>query len=188
MLESFFIKVASLKACSSIKNRLQRNCFPVKFAKFLRTPFFKEFQWLLLRFQLMFWREFGAKAGATVSNKYQIQLIKKVFAAAKIQKQPPQVFCWRMPARASNPYNSESMGNNWILIVRETYGKHKHSKAMGYLDISCVTLIHTIPKIWEKWIPRVRKNMGKHKHFKVKCFWNFSLEAENHAVPKTWQK
>ena len=67
-------------------------------------------------------------------------------------------------------------------------GKHKHSKAMGYLHISCVALIHTIPKIWEKWIPRVRKNMGKHKHFKVKCFWNFSLEAENHAVLKTWEK
>ena len=26
-------------------------------------------------------------------------------------------------------------------------GKHKHSKAMGFLHISCVALIHTIPKI-----------------------------------------
>ena len=60
----------------------------MKFAKFLRTPIFKEFQWVLVRFQLMFSKEFGAKAGATVSNKYEIQLGKKVLAAAKIQKQP----------------------------------------------------------------------------------------------------
>ena len=76
MLESFFNKAADLKACNSIKKRLQHNCFPVKFANILRTPFFKEFQWLLLRFQLMFSKEFGVKTGATVSNKYQIQLKK----------------------------------------------------------------------------------------------------------------
>ena len=77
MLDSFFNKDAGLKACSSIKKRLQHNCFPVKFAKNFRTRFFKEFQWLLLSFQLMFSKEFGAKAGATVRNKYQIQLKKK---------------------------------------------------------------------------------------------------------------
>ena len=47
-------------------------CFPVKF---LRTPFFtEEFQWLFLRFNSEFSKEFGAKTTATVSNKYQIQL------------------------------------------------------------------------------------------------------------------
>ena len=35
----FFNKVADLQACNFIKKRLQRKCFPVKFAKFLRTPF-----------------------------------------------------------------------------------------------------------------------------------------------------
>ena len=38
MLEFLFIKAAGLKVCTSIKNRLQRRCFPVKFANFLRTP------------------------------------------------------------------------------------------------------------------------------------------------------
>ena len=42
VLESLFNKVAGLKACSFIKTRLQHKCFPVKFAKFLRTPFFTE--------------------------------------------------------------------------------------------------------------------------------------------------
>ena len=37
MLESLFNKDASLQVCTFIKNRLQRRCFPVNIAKFLRT-------------------------------------------------------------------------------------------------------------------------------------------------------
>ena len=46
----FLIKLQVLKTCNFIKKRLQHRCFPVKFAKFLRTPFFftKHFRWLLL--------------------------------------------------------------------------------------------------------------------------------------------
>ena len=37
------------QACNFIKKRLQHRCFPMKFAKFLRTPIFTEhLQWLLL--------------------------------------------------------------------------------------------------------------------------------------------
>ena len=83
MLESFFNKAADLKACNSIKKRLQHNCVSVKFAKFLSTSFFKKFRWLLLMFQLMFSKEFWAKAGATVSNKYPIQLKKRYLLSRK---------------------------------------------------------------------------------------------------------
>ena len=38
----FFNKVASLRSATLLKRRLWRRCFPVSFAKFLRTPFFKE--------------------------------------------------------------------------------------------------------------------------------------------------
>ena len=38
----FFNKVAGLQPSSLLKKRLQHMCFPVNFAKFLRTPFFKE--------------------------------------------------------------------------------------------------------------------------------------------------
>ena len=42
-----------LRACNFIKKRLQDSCFPVKFAKFLRAPFFKEhLPWLLLKFSI----------------------------------------------------------------------------------------------------------------------------------------
>ena len=34
----FFSNVAGLKACTFVKKRLQHRCFPVKFAKYLRTP------------------------------------------------------------------------------------------------------------------------------------------------------
>ena len=43
----FFNKVAG-NACNFIQKRLWRKCFPVKFAKFLRTPFFTEQLWWLL--------------------------------------------------------------------------------------------------------------------------------------------
>ena len=35
-----FLKMYRLKACNFIKKSLQHKCFPLKFAKFLRTPFF----------------------------------------------------------------------------------------------------------------------------------------------------
>ena len=40
VLESLFNKIAGLAACNFIKKTLQHRCFPVKLAKFLRTPFF----------------------------------------------------------------------------------------------------------------------------------------------------
>ena len=37
-MKSLFYKVVGLQVCNFIKNRLQHRCFPVKFAKVLRTP------------------------------------------------------------------------------------------------------------------------------------------------------
>ena len=57
MLESLFNNAADLKACNSIKERLQDSCFSVKLPKFLKAPFFTaEFQWLLLTFNSCFQR------------------------------------------------------------------------------------------------------------------------------------
>ena len=41
VLKSLFNKVTDLMACNFIKMRLQHRCFPVKFAKFLRTLILK---------------------------------------------------------------------------------------------------------------------------------------------------
>ena len=101
MLESLFNKAADLKTCNPIKKRLRHRCFPMKFAKFLRTHFFiKEFQWLLLRFNSCFQRSSEQKPVrlSAINTRFSW---KKVFAAAKIQKQPPQVFCKRRASRAS---------------------------------------------------------------------------------------
>ena len=38
----FFNKVAGLRPATLLKKRLWHRCFPVNFAKFLRTPFFTE--------------------------------------------------------------------------------------------------------------------------------------------------
>ena len=45
----FFNKVAGLRLATLLKNSLWHRCFPVNFAKFLRTSFFTEhLRWLLL--------------------------------------------------------------------------------------------------------------------------------------------
>ena len=41
LLESLFNKVAGLKACNTIKKRLQHRCLPVINARVLRAAFFK---------------------------------------------------------------------------------------------------------------------------------------------------
>ena len=44
-----FNKVAGLRPATLLKKRLWHKCFPVNFAKFLRTPFLiKHLQWLLI--------------------------------------------------------------------------------------------------------------------------------------------
>ena len=48
-----------------------------------------------------------------------------------------------------------------IFIVRETHRKYKHSRAMGFLYISCEVLIPTISKTWEKRHPIVREKYRK---------------------------
>ena len=49
----FFNKVAGLRTATLLKKRLWHRCFPVNFAKFLRTPFLTEhLWWLLLVFEL----------------------------------------------------------------------------------------------------------------------------------------
>ena len=64
-------------------------------------------------------------------------------------------------------------------------GKHKHSKAMGFLHISCVALIHTIPKIWGKWIHRVRKKYGKHTSISMLSVSEiFRLKQKSNQFPK----
>ena len=47
VLESLFNKVGGLKTWNFIIKRLQRRCFPVNIAKFLRAFFMEHLQWLL---------------------------------------------------------------------------------------------------------------------------------------------
>ena len=57
--ESLFNEVADLRPATLLKKkRLKHRCFPVNFAKFLRTPFLTEqLQWLLLNISSWFqWR------------------------------------------------------------------------------------------------------------------------------------
>ena len=44
----FFDNVAVLRPATFLKMRLRRRCFAMNFAKFLRTPVFREHLWMLL--------------------------------------------------------------------------------------------------------------------------------------------
>ena len=52
--------------------------------------------------------------------------------------------------------------------------KLKHSKVMGFLNVSGEAEIHTIPKTWGKWIPIKQGKHGKAQTFQsygfLKCF------------------
>ena len=52
VVKRLFDKVADHQTGSFIKRRLQRKCFPVKFAKFLKSPFLQNSSggWLLLKY------------------------------------------------------------------------------------------------------------------------------------------
>ena len=55
MLDPLLKKVAGFEAHKSIKRRLQRKCFRVNIAKFLRTAFsLEQLLWLLLELRYFF--------------------------------------------------------------------------------------------------------------------------------------
>ena len=66
-----------LTLCNSIKNRLQHRCFPVKFAKNFNNTFFYRTAPVAI-WGLVFSKEFRTKTGVTVSDNYQISLIKSI--------------------------------------------------------------------------------------------------------------
>ena len=97
-MASFFNKVACVKVRNSIKKRLQYSRFPVKFANFIRTPFLQNsFSGCFLKMNSCFQRSPEQKQ-LRLSAINTIFSCKKVFAATKIQKQPPSVFCKRRSA------------------------------------------------------------------------------------------
>ena len=78
-----------LKSCNpedSVKKRLQHRCFPVKFAKYLRTTILTEqLQWLLLTFSSYFQRIPERKSVRLLAINTRSSW-KKVFAVAKISQ------------------------------------------------------------------------------------------------------
>ena len=52
----FFTKVAGLRPATLFKKRLWHRCFPVNFAKFVRTSFFQKTWRLLLELHVLRWR------------------------------------------------------------------------------------------------------------------------------------
>ena len=82
------------EACNFIKKRFQQRCVPVKFARFLRTPFLTEHpQWLLLkkRYEIQKKNLFKAKFWSDVS-KLKIDNSKSFTYA--VSREPFPVNTW----------------------------------------------------------------------------------------------
>ena len=178
MLESLFNKVAGLKSCNSVKKRPQHRCFPVKFAKFLRTSFLQNssnsssdcFWGLTLVF-----KEVRNKTGATVSNKYLIQLEKRIcygenqhlsdkftegryFDSHKKRKEYGQ-YCWyfrlNLKYLAKTPKNGkfceELLSENDFEAVLATFCCYDH----GTKASEAIQKIATVQKEYRKCISSV---------------------------------
>ena len=74
----FFNKIAGLGPATLLKKRLWHRCFPVNFAKFLRTPFFIEHPWFNFRNQLrraLLDELFLQKSDVTLKNKMYTKVL-----------------------------------------------------------------------------------------------------------------
>ena len=79
----FFNKVADLRSADLLKKKLWDRCFPVNFAKFIRTPFFTEdLRWLLLSV----WNLSKIQLYIFLINVERISLIVLVFSLFVLNK------------------------------------------------------------------------------------------------------
>ena len=67
VMEWLFNKVSNLKACNFIKKRLQRRCFHVIIARFLRVPILKNICERLL-LQMIIWKNLISRKELHFSN------------------------------------------------------------------------------------------------------------------------
>ena len=74
----FFDKLAGLRPATLLKKRLRHRCFPVNFAKFLRTPFLQNTPGRLLvqfLYEIQHWPELGKRALSSMENRWKKFLI-----------------------------------------------------------------------------------------------------------------
>ena len=77
-----------LRAATLLKKRLWHRCFPVNFAKFLRTPFSEHFWWLVLNFKIWVY-------------KYDLYVISQLLTVNQLLK-PQKMGCVEPVALCKN--------------------------------------------------------------------------------------
>ena len=76
----FFNKVAGLRPATLLKKKLWHRCFPVNFAKFLRTPFLTEhLRWLFLLYYTFYAYDFFPMILSTRNKAFQSNPSKKYY-------------------------------------------------------------------------------------------------------------
>ena len=94
-----FIKITSFSPATLLKKRLWDRCFPVNFAKFLRTPFFLEhLRWLLLCNSTEYeWTQMHSSQIFIIASRIVVMRNSSIFRTvifhnSCLQEQPPKVF------------------------------------------------------------------------------------------------
>ena len=98
MLESLFNKGAGLKGCNFIKERLQRRCFPVNVAQFLRIAFSWNISAGCFCKSLIIFTEVWVR---TLSNIYDGAFCRNSENLSTIFTKNPIPDVWRVPKHAS---------------------------------------------------------------------------------------
>ena len=107
MLESLFNKVAGQKACNFIKKKPQHRCFPVKYAKSLRTLFLLQ-----------------NTSGGCFCNFHKMFFTgpNAIESLSKFLKQSPLKNCYR-PASLLKETPAQLFSCNFCKIFQNTYFK-----------------------------------------------------------------
>ena len=86
---SYFNKFAGLRPATLLKKSLWQRCFPLNFVKFLRTPFFTEYLWLLLLYISFSYNESKFLLSCHIENRavrYYVILIGNFVVRIKVAR------------------------------------------------------------------------------------------------------
>ena len=85
----YFNKFAGLRPATLLKKSLWQRCFPLNFVKFLRTPFFTEYLWLLLLYISFSYNESKFLLSCHIENRavrYYVILIGNFVVRIKVAR------------------------------------------------------------------------------------------------------
>ena len=133
--ESLLIKLQGSRSATLLKKRLWHRCFPMNFAKFLRTPFITEhLRWLLLenrktnelyRFRVTLADKFYLEYSNKITDKFYLEYSNKIadkfyleYSNKNIEIVNSSICCtWKNKKSICHNSNFQCFGTEWLFWV-----------------------------------------------------------------------